>query len=193
MEVNSLHTVTKMKTKGMREEIEIPGNIEFDVVKEIITIKNNQGEISRKFRNPNIIVSKEGRKIIITSKKLSKREKMYTNTLKAHIKNMIKGITNPYIYKLKICSGHFPMNVSVQGNYLMIKNFYGEKIPRKAKILDGVKVELEGDIILVKGYDKDLVGQTCGNIERATRRVGFDKRIYQDGIYITEKPGRNVG
>jgi len=50
---------------------------------------------------------------------------------------MIRGVTEGYTYKLKICSGHFPMNVSLKGDVLEIKNFIGESVPRKLKIKEG--------------------------------------------------------
>ena len=63
----------------------------------------------------------------------------------------------------------------------------GEKIPRLAKISPGVDVKIEGDMITVSGFDREKVGQSAANIELATRRPGFDKRIFQDGCYIVSK------
>ena len=81
------------------------------------------------------------------------------------------------------------MNVTVDSSNVMIKNFLGEKVPRKARILDGVKVQVQGDIILVNGLDKEKVGQTAATIEQTTRITNKDRRIFQDGCYIISKPG----
>ena len=102
---------------------------------------------------------------------------------------MIKGSSQNHVYTMKICSGHFPMNVTVDSSNVMIKNFLGEKVPRKARILDGVKVQVQGDIILVNGLDKEKVGQTAATIEQTTRITNKDRRIFQDGCYIISKPG----
>lgn len=48
-------------------------------------------------------------------------------TIVAHIRNMINGVTKGYEYKLAIVYSHFPMNVKVEGNKIMITNFLGEK------------------------------------------------------------------
>jgi len=45
---------------------------------------------------------------------------------------------------------------------------------------------LEGKSVL--RHDKEKTGQTVANIERAGKIVGRDRRVFQDGIYITEKP-----
>lgn len=110
-----------------------------------------------------------------------------TGTIAAHIRNMIKGVTKGYTYRLKIVYAHFPMKVTVKGDTVVIENFLGERAPRYAKILPGVKVEVKGEEVIVSGIDKEKVGQTAANIELATRVRGFDIRKFQDGIYIVSK------
>ena len=82
------------------------------------------------------------------------------------------------------------MNVSVSESEFKIKNFLGEKVPRIVKLRYGVSVKIDGNIISVEGADKEKVGQVAADIEQKTRRPGFDKRIFQDGIYITDKAGK---
>ena len=82
---------------------------------------------------------------------------------------------------------HFPMSVSIQGDYLVIKNFLGERKERKAKILPQVNVKIEKNIITVESSDKEKAGQTAANIERATRIRKRDRRIFQDGIWLVQK------
>ena len=112
--------------------------------------------------------------------------------VKAHIKNMIKGVSEGFVYTLKICSSHFPMSVSVSGNKLEVKNYLGEKVPRVLNLVENVKVTINGEEVVVESSDKELAGQTAANIELLTRRSGFDRRVFQDGIYITEKAGKIV-
>jgi large subunit ribosomal protein L6 len=45
---------------------------------------------------------------------------------------------------------------------------------------------------VLTGSDLEQVSQTAANIERATKIRGFDPRVFQDGIYITEKAGRPI-
>ena len=100
---------------------------------------------------------------------------------------MLDGLSEGFKYKLKICSGHFPMSVNVEGSKLKIKNFLGEKIPREATLLKGVKVEVKGNEISLEGSDIEKLGQTASNIEQSTRITNRDRRVFQDGIYIVEK------
>ena len=84
------------------------------------------------------------------------------------------------------------MTASVKGNVFEIKNFVGETIPRTLTLPDGVKVIVDGQFIIIEGTNKEKAGQTAALIEKLTRRAAFDKRIFQDGIYVIEKDGKPV-
>lgn len=181
-----------MVLKDIEEKISIPKEIEVKIEGNTIKVKGPEGENERRLVNPKIKISKKEDFIIIESKKPTKKEKKIVNTFKSHIKNLIKGTEQKFVYRLKICSGHFPINTSIDKNNLIIKNFFGEKKPRKAKIIEGVEAKIEGDIIILKSTDKEKVGQTASNIEQSTRRTNFDRRIYQDGCWMIEKSGKQI-
>ena len=77
---------------------------------------------------------------------------------------------------------------AVKGNEFVVNNYFGERVPRRADILDGVKVEVKNKVeVVVSGIDKEKVGQTSANIERCTTVKNRDRRVFQDGIYLLEK------
>ena len=45
----------------------------------------------------------------------------------------------------------------------------------------------EQDDVTVTGSDREKVGQTAANIERACKIKKRDRRVFQDGIYIVSK------
>ena len=177
--------------KEIKAEIEIPEGITVEIG-ELIKIKGKAGEVSKNLSNPNVKISKNGNKIVLKALKSTKREQKLVNTFKAHLKNMLIGANETYIYKLKICSGHFPLNVSVKGNEFIVKNFFGEKIPRILKIKEGANIKIEGDIITVDSPNKEIAGQAAASIEQLVKRTNYDIRIFQDGIWIIEKCGNEL-
>ncbi len=185
-------TVTKMKEQDPKFQIDVPNGIEAKLENNILKIKGPKGEVERKLMLQGITITLEDKKIILSSQKSTKRHKTIIGTYTSHIQNMIKGVTEEFIYKLKICSGHFPMTVSIEGKKVAIKNFMGEKIPRKANILGDSKVTIEGDIIIVENCDKESASQTAANIEQACRITNRDRRIFQDGCYIISKAGKGI-
>lgn len=181
-----------MSTKNFNIKIEIPENVQINVDDNIIKIKGPKGEVEKKLHNPLVKLEKTEKEIILSTQKSTKKEKRVINTFRAHINNLLKGVNEPFLYKLKVCSSHFPMTVTVEKDKLVIKNFMGEKIPRKAKILPNVNVKLNGDIVTVESASRELSGQTAANIEKACRRSGFDKRVFSDGIWMFHKAGKDI-
>ena len=181
-----------MTKKELSQIIEIPEGNNVDIDGANVTVKGPQGEISREFDLANIVLEKKGNEMIIKSKKETKKEKRRLNTIAAHIRNMVKGAGEKFEYKLKICSSHFPITVEVKGNEGLIKNFLGERTPRKVKILTGAEVEVNKDIIIIKSPNVEVAGQTAANFETATKIRKRDRRIFQDGIFITSKCGEEI-
>lgn len=181
-----------MRIPILKETVEIPEKAEAKLAGRVLTIKGPKGELSREILFPRILLDVERNKISLSSKNATKREKTQFGTIKAHIKNMIKGVLEGHVYKLKICSGHFPMNVSATADALTVKNFLGEKVPRVVKIKKGVKVTVDGTEVTVEGTDIEKAGQAAADIEQLTRITNRDIRIFQDGIYITRKSKRQL-
>ena len=79
------------------------------------------------------------------------------------------------------------MKISVKGDYVVIDNFLGEKASRHATVVGDSKVITKGSSVTIEGNDREGVGQTAANLERATIVKGRDIRVFQDGIYLVSK------
>jgi len=178
--------------KELISKIEIPEGIEVSIDGSKVTAKKGDKKNERDFDLLGINLSKKGNEIILEEKKASKKEKRRMNTIAAHIRNMIKGLQEKFEYKLKICFSHFPITVEMKGNEAIIKNFLGERFPRRVKMPEGVNIKIDKEIITVDSHDKEIAGQAAANFEMVTRIVNRDRRIFQDGIFITSKCGEEI-
>ncbi|MFH1404363.1 MAG: 50S ribosomal protein L6 [Candidatus Altiarchaeota archaeon] len=176
-------------------ELDVLDKVELSVDNHNIKVKGPGGELSRTF-NENFIkfTLKDGNfRIIAESKRLPLKKQMaIMGTIRSHVKNMMEGVTDGFTYRMKIVYSHFPMKAMVQGNSFVVDNFLGEKYPRRTSILGGVKVEVKGADVTLTGIDKEKVSQTAANIEQLTKIKNLDPRVFQDGIYITEKAGKPI-
>lgn len=177
----------------INEKIVIPEGVTVEIVGPLIKAKGPKGSNEKAFAHPKIKISKEDDKTItVVCKKPTKKEKTMLYSFVAHIKNLLQGVNSGFVYKVKICSSHFPMSVSVEKDEVVIKNFFGEKIPRRSKIPRGIEVKVEGSMITIQGIDKEMTGITAARIEQATRITSRDRRVFQDGCYLVEKAGKVV-
>lgn len=170
------------------EKVKIPQNVNVSIEGKIIRVTGPNGELKRELWSPEVSIKKQDSNIIIESFDKRKKARALVGTLASHISNMIKGVVEGFECRLKIVYAHFPIQVKVEGDKVLIINFLGEKKPREAKIVGKeTKVKVISDEVIVTGIDKEAVGQTAANIEQATRVKGYDPRVFQDGIYITVK------
>lgn len=170
--------------------VEIPDGLTVDVENFKISVSGAKGKLEKDLFSPlfrKIKIEKSGNNIIISAEAEDRKTKSMLGTIEAHIRSMMRGVSKGYVYKLKIVYMHFPITVKVSGNEVAVQNFLGEKMPRKAKIIGDVNVQVKEDEITVSGINKEDVGQTCANIERATWIRSRDRRIFQDGIFLIEK------
>ena len=190
----TMETATRARgTKSDTIEIAVPlpQGVTAQVSQGIVQLKGAAGEVSRKLQNKSIAIQATGNEVRLSAAASGKNKKI-VGTFTAHIKNMVKGCAEGHEYRLKICAGHFPMTVTASGKEFIVKNLLGEKTPRKVAIRNNVDVKVSGTDVVVTSSDKEAAGQMAADIEQLTRRPGFDKRVFQDGIYITVKDGEPI-
>jgi large subunit ribosomal protein L6 len=178
--------------KKLSRTIELSDGMNVEYNNGVLKLSKSGKEISKKLNLNKVKLDIKENKIILSHDNATRRESASIGTNWAHINNMIKGLDEEYTYELEICNIHFPMNVKKEGNTIIVKSFLGEKKDRAANILPGVEVDISGNIIKVSSINKEFAGQTAANLEKATRVVGRDRRIFQDGIFIINKPGRKI-
>ncbi len=169
-------------------ELNIPAGVEITLERAKIIVKGPKGQAVREFPK-DVEIKKVGTKLEVSTKGKTAAARALLGTFIAHIKNMLAGVQNPYVYKLKIASIHFPITVVIENKMLTVKNFLGEKRARRAKIPENVTVKVQGDFITVESADIEIAGMTATRIEQATRISGRDRRTFLDGIYLVEKAG----
>jgi len=174
-----------MRGTKIEEDIEIPQGVKVKLDDGEVTVEGPNGKLLKTLRHYKISTELQDNAIKVVSENPTKREKSIMGTYAAHIKNMIKGVTKGFEYRMKIVYSHFPMRITVKDDSVVIENFLGERYPRFADVIGDTKVTVKGDMITLNGINIEEVSQTAANIEKAARIKGYDPRVFQDGIYIT--------
>jgi large subunit ribosomal protein L9e len=166
----------------------------------VIKVTGPRGTLSRDFNHISMdcrVVEKEdeetGEKTNAVQVDLwfaSRKQLACVRTVCSHIDNMITGVTRGFCYKMRFVYSHFPINVTLSGDIVEIRNFLGEKRVRKVKLMHGVsykRSENVKDEICLTGNDIALVSLTAAQIQQATNIRNKDLRKFLDGIYVSEK------
>ncbi|TRO54297.1 50S ribosomal protein L6 [Candidatus Bathyarchaeota archaeon] len=176
-----------MTVEIVENHVTVPEDVDLTLDGNKVAVTGAKGKVVRDFAHAKLNMDYHGRVLRIWVENPRKKQAALVNTITSHVKNMVTGVSEGFTYRLKIVFIHFPMNIQVRESRVDINNFVGERQPRYANILPGVKVSVEGDDIVVTGNDVEKVGQTAANIQEATKIRNKDLRKFLDGIYVYKK------
>jgi large subunit ribosomal protein L6 len=168
-------------------KINIPAGVKASLDGMHLRVTGPKGQLSRNVRFPQVTVTCDGKEVVIATESRRKEITAMVGTFEAHTKNMFRGVTDGYEYRMKVVYSHFPIQLKLQGNKLEIANFLGEKKARHARIEQGVTAKVGNDEVVLTGIDRELVGTSAANIEHATHIRDRDPRVFQDGIYMVQR------
>ena len=169
--------------------IEIPDEVSAEVSNLDLTVEGPNGSVTRTLWYPSVSVSVEGDEVVITADADDAKTTATVGTFESHVSNMIHGVTEGWEYEMEVYYAHFPMQVDVDGDEVVIENFLGERAERRTPLRGDTDVQVDGEVVTLSGPSKEDVGQTAADIEQLTRVTDKDNRVFQDGVYITQKPG----
>jgi large subunit ribosomal protein L6 len=175
------------KPTSFSAEVSFGSNVIVNFVSNTLNVKGPKGTVSKDFSKVRVILSVENGKVKISSFGSKREDAAVTNTAKSVIRNMIVGVTQGFVYRMKVVYAHFPVTIKTRGKEVLIENFYGERSPRVAQIVGDSKVSTQGDDVVIQGISAEDVGQTAANIEQATTVRRKDQRVFLDGVYTYEK------
>ena len=167
--------------------VEIPENIQLTLEGRKVTVQGPKGMITKDFTHTKLNIIKDGKTLKLSIENPRRTEAALVGTISAHVKNMIKGVSTGFVYKMKIVFVHFPTSVKVVGKEVHIENFVGERKARIADILGDTKVTIKQDDVILEGIDIDDVSQTAANIQTRAKIRNKDLRKFLDGVYVYSK------
>lgn len=144
-----------------RLPIEIPAGVEVNVSDtNLITVKGPKGTLEKQLVKE-IKVTKENNQIIVTRPNDLKKIRSLHGLTRTLVNNMIEGVTKGYEKKLEINGVGY--RAQKQGKKLVLSLGYSHPIEMEDP--QGIESVVEGtNVIIVKGIDKEKVGQFAAEI-----------------------------
>mgnify|MGYP004653352569 CR=1 FL=1 len=173
-----------------RMPIAIPAGVEVTVANGVVTVKGPKGQLCQDY-SKEIECKLENGQLIVTRINEDKETKAKHGMYRALFHNMVVGVTQGYQKVLSINGVGY--KAQMQGNKLVMNLGLSHNIEFVAP--EGVTLECPSVTeVVVKGIDKNLVGQVAANI-RAKREVepyhGYGIR-YKDEVVVI-KEGKTAG
>ena len=180
-----------------RMPIAIPAGTTVTVADEnVVTVKGKLGTLTQKFSS-RMSIKVEGNELIVTRPTDEKQDKSLHGLTRALLFNMVEGVTNGYSKKLEVVGVGY--KVVKQGKTLQL--YLGHSLmpdsglPQARFCMteeDGVTFEVpDANTIIVKGIDKQKVGQTAAVIRgKRPPEPYHGKGVKYADEYVRRKAGK---
>ena len=171
-----------------REPITIPAGVTVNVAEgNVVTVKGKLGEVTETF-NPALGISIDGATLTVTRPNDDKEFRALHGLTRALIANMVKGVTEGFQKKLEIIGVGY--KVEKQGKKIVLN--LGHSHPIYFEEGNGITFEIpDNTTIIVKGYDKQAVGQIAAVIRsKRPPEPYLGKGVKYSGEKIRRKAGK---
>ena len=172
-----------------RQPINVPAgvNVSVDAENGIVTVKGPKGTLNYNYNNT-ISVAVEGSVINVTRPNDEKEARALHGLTRTLINNMIIGVTEGYSKKLEVNGVGY--RVALQGKNLNLTLGYSHQVV--VEPVEGITFEApDANTIIVKGIDKQVVGQTAAVIRSKRPPEPYKgKGIKYAGETIRRKSGK---
>jgi large subunit ribosomal protein L6 len=166
--------------------VELPAGVTATIVADAVTIKGAKGSLS--------LPLSSGVSVVQTDKKLQiqfdaqQTARTRAGATRAHLANMVRGVTRGYEKKLELVGVGF--RAQVQGKNLLLT--LGFSHPVNVPIPEGINIETPSQTeIMVKGIDRQKVGQVAAEIRGIRPPEPYKgKGVRYAGEQITLKEGK---
>ena len=145
--------------------IPLPSGVEVTVSGQTVSVKGTKGQMAHRVHDL-VSIALENGVINVSANNASQSSNALSGTTRALLNNMVTGVSAGFTRKLEIVGVGY--RAQVQGQKLNLSLGYSH--PVEYAIPEGITVETPTQTeILVKGIDKQQVGQVAANI-RAYRK-----------------------
>lgn len=169
--------------------VELPQNVKAEVNGSSVVIEGTKGSLNRSFSGP-IIIKMTDEGVLIDKKGNTQASRALQGSVRAHVLNMIKGVSEGWKKQLEISGPGY--RAEARGKEIVLSVGYSHPVIITAP--EGISFQVEKNIITVEGSDKEKVGQTAALIRdsrRASPYTGSGVK-YVDEV-VRRKAGKQAG
>lgn len=171
-----------------KQQITIPAGTEVSVATDSVQVKGKGGTLSKPM-HPAVKISVENGIVSVNPGNNTRLARALWGTYAAHVKNMIKGVNDPFVKKLQIEGIGF--KAELQGKNLKLA--LGFSHPVIVAVPEGLTVAVEKNIVSIAGADKETVGQFAASVRELKKPEPYKgKGIRYEGEVVRQKQGKKA-
>ena len=168
-----------------RKVIPLPKGVSLNQKPGAVSVKGPKGELSKALPE-GVSIKTEADKITVVRADDSRQNRSKHGLLRAHLANMVKGVTDGWTRELEINGVGYRAEVAGEN----INMALGYSHPVVFKLPKGVSAKVDKNRVILSSADRDLVGQTAAKV----RELRPPEPYKGKGVkYVEEVIKRKVG
>lgn len=170
--------------------ISLPTGTEAKIENNYIIVKGPKGELKQELNDLVKVEINEGEVVVSIKDKTSKKEKAFWGLYRSLINNMVVGVVEGFEKKLEVNGVGYRTMMTGQNLTLNV----GYSHPVIIELPVGITGLVEGNVITISGFDKQLVGEMAARIRKVRKPEPYKgKGIKYMEEVIRRKEGKTAG
>ena len=174
-----------------KQPITIPDGVKLTMTGHSINVKGKLGELNQEF-HPASNISVNDVKVIVSRNSDERQQRELHGLNRVLIANMIEGVSAGFKKELHLVGVGYSVDAS-KGEFIILN--IGFSHPIYFEKPDGINFETpNANTLIVKGIDKQAVGQVAANIRQLRKPEPYKgKGIKYSDEYVRRKAGKSIG
>ncbi len=171
-----------------KKPVPIPEGVNITIEGSTVTVKGPKGELTRSF-DPDMTIKKDDGTLVVERPDDERHHRALHGLTRALLSNMVVGVSEGFEKRLLIVGTGY--RAEMEGDGLKLNLGFSHDILVVPP--EGITFEVEdrGRLMIVRGYDRELVGQVAADIRKLRPPEPYKgKGVRYVGEYVRQKAGK---
>lgn len=170
-----------------KQPVQLPNGVTASVSDKVLVVKGPKGELKQELHPVCSVVINDSSITVSVQNSADKKQRAIWGLMRSLIQNMIDGVVDGFSKKLEFNGVGY--KVAVSGSKVNMS--LGFSHPVEFSLPEGITAEAEKNALVIKGIDKQLVGETAAQIRKIRKPEPYKgKGIKYDDEVIRRKAGK---
>ena len=171
-----------------RQPITVPSGVEVSIEPGHVGVKGPRGELAQHV-HPDLHIALGEGEVIVTRPSDRREHRSQHGLARALIANMVTGVSEGWAKTLEIQGTGY--RAEMDGQTLVLRVGYSHLVRKEPP--DGIEFSVEGQLVHVRGIDKQVVGQQAAEIRAVRPPEPYKgKGIRYQGEWVRRKQGKSA-
>ena len=171
-----------------RLPVPLPAGVDVTIEPGHVSVKGPQGELAQHV-HPDLHIALGDNEVVVTRPSDRREHRSHHGLVRALIQNMITGVTQGWSKTLEIQGTGY--RAEMDGKTLVLRVGYSHLVRKEPP--DGIEFAVEGQLVHVRGANKQVVGQQAAEIRAVRPPEPYKgKGIRYQGEWVRRKQGKSA-